>query len=419
MRFAVISDTHLGDPECTLATMDSSGNVHDGRNLEELFKVAGTDNDFFIILGDMMDFAINDYGDVYKIAQHFFKRVQEAHLLKPQGNIIYVPGNHDYNIWHTIEHEANVINRMKNGKPLRKFRMSVPLVLDDRTKSSHALNLQGVFRHSGEQGYGGMFLDSIISPRPEDQINFVIPFPNIYFANDQETVIMTHGQYFETYWSATSELYQIITEHTDILSMKDFIAVNFPLGELGSSGVGQAGPLTDTILEIEKDVSSGKCELTETYVKRLIPILLKRFDIPLVPNRLEKLMYEGICSVIMQELKKVRDSNFIHELQKDKDTQNRVTRFLDSSMQEINEILSKGDIPSGIKAPDTILFGHTHQPVIASDQVDFNYNGKSIKLLNTGGWLNVSGSDADRYGGEVFLYESGQGFSSQKISVAH
>jgi predicted phosphodiesterase len=86
-------------------------------------------------------------------------------------------------------------------------------------------------------------------------------------------------------------------------------------------------------------------------------------------------------------------------------------------VKEISEI--QKDIHAQYKPIDTLLFGHTHQPVVETDKAFFEHEGKKIRLWNTGGWLRVSGSDADRYGGEIFLYETGKGFSSKKISVTH
>jgi UDP-2,3-diacylglucosamine pyrophosphatase LpxH len=415
MRFAVLSDTHLGDPECTLAFMDQSGKIHSGFNLTDFLDALGKDNDFIIILGDMLDFAINDYGDVYAIARYFFTQLKEQRVLKPDGNVIYCPGNHDYDVWHTIEYEANIINRMKLGKLPKKFRMSVPLVIDDRTEKNNSFYLRGVRRNKERaQPYGGMFLDSLISP--DDPINFIIPFPNVYFVTDENSILMTHGQYFETYWAALGELYQILTRQTEILTMKDFIAVNFPLGQLGSSGVGQAGPLTDVILELEKDVTSGRCILMHEYIHRLSDEILKRYSIPFMPKCIDRLIIEGFTYKIISELKTVRSSNFLAELEKNKEARHRISRFLDSTMKEIKEV--ETEMGTTFCPVNTILFGHTHQPIDSKAHATFDYNGNSYNLWNTGGWLHVSNDEEQDHGGEIFLYETGKGFSSVKLSVS-
>ncbi|HPJ15153.1 MAG TPA: hypothetical protein PLJ39_08760, partial [Spirochaetota bacterium] len=68
-------------------------------------------------------------------------------------------------------------------------------------------------------------------------------------------------------------------------------------------------------------------------------------------------------------------------------------------------------------APETFLFGHTHVPVNSSDNKTHEYNGKKIKLLNSGGWLEIHGETEVASGGEVFIYESGKGFTSKRINV--
>ena len=67
MKLSVISDTHIGDPESTLVKLDESRNPIDGNNLSSLIEALGKDNDYLIFLGDIMDFAVNYYGDVYRM----------------------------------------------------------------------------------------------------------------------------------------------------------------------------------------------------------------------------------------------------------------------------------------------------------------------------------------------------------------
>lgn len=416
MKLTIISDTHLGDPECTLVRMDKDGSIVDGIHLEAFFNIAGQNNKYLIVLGDMLDFAINDYGDVYRIAQHFFKRLKSEGVLQNDGEIIYVPGNHDYNIWHTIEHEANIINRMKAGKPLRKFKMSVPLILDDRTNHiDDNISLVGVRKRSGTHPYGGMFLDSIISP--SNPLPFIVVFPNIYFYTRDRGMLLTHGQYLEPYWAITSELYRLITEANSALSIKDFISVNFPLGQIGSSGIGQAGPLTDLALNVQKDVSSGDCILIKEYLTRLVPFINKHLDIPLLPEKIEGAILNGVVSLLVKELKKIRHSDYISDLDEDSETRLRFARYIDSSMKEIELLQANNDLPPDLPAIKTVLFGHTHQPISYGNGYIFEYKGGNLELFNSGGWLQVNDDNSNEYGAEIFTYETGTGFSSSRIDM--
>ncbi len=104
MRIAIISDTHFGDPMCTL--VDSQGELRPGPKYEDFKNAAGKDNDYLILLGDVLDFSIAKYQDAYKTAKFFFLQIQEDKIAR---EIIFVPGNHDSDLWHTVEYQVNVI----------------------------------------------------------------------------------------------------------------------------------------------------------------------------------------------------------------------------------------------------------------------------------------------------------------------
>ena len=417
MKLSVISDTHIGDPESTLVKLDESRNPIDGNNLSSLIEALGKDNDYLIFLGDIMDFAVNDYGDVYRMGAYFFTRLKNEHVAK---RFVYIPGNHDYNIWDTIEHQSNVINQINSNQNVRPFKMSVPLLLDDRTgiNENDRIKLAGVHKRSSEEPYGGMFLDYLIpgnKPGTPGYIPFIIAFPNVYLFTDNESFLMTHGQYLESYWSMTAEVFRIIKDIKHPFSMKEYIAVNFPLCQLGSTGVGQAGPLTATVLEVEKDVSSGKCVLIRKYIIDILEYL--------APHKLLKIIRRIIFSVIadavIKRLRRVRNSDYISDLitKKDSDTINRFNEYIESSIEELRILEANSEITSSASLPGTFLFGHTHVPVSSSDNKSYNYKGKTIKLLNSGGWLEIHGKTEIPTGGEVFIYESGKGFTSKRITV--
>lgn len=417
MKLAVISDTHLGDPECTLVQKDSAGNIVDGKNMSALLDTLGKDNDYLIFLGDVMDFAIDIYEDAYKVGSYFFGRLKKARVAK---RFVYIPGNHDYNIWDTIEYQANVINRIEKGKPARKFRMSVPFIIDDRTKTKAAdqIKLAGVKKQSSGEPYGGMFLDYLIpnnKPSKPGYVPFIVAFPNIYLFTDKETVFLTHGHYLGAFWSVSSWIYKTIKAAPDSMSMKDFVSINFPLCQLGSTGVGQAGLLSDTAREIEKDVTGGNLGPVKVYLSRLLSGVL---DFP--KNFLKGFLIKFIIvPILTSKLKKARYSDYISDLivRKDSDTVRRFNEYLESSIEELKLLNDSKEISIAPSIPDVFLFGHTHVPISSNDNKSYHYKDKDIKLLNSGGWLAVHGDMPVATGGEIFVYETGKGFLSKRILV--
>ena len=161
MKLAITSDTHLGDPLCSLVEWNGNDYV-EGPKYQEFREAAGTNNDYLILLGDILDFSVTSYENAYRAGKVFFTLVQKD---KIADQIIYVPGNHDYDIWNIVENEVNIIHQIKNGKIPRKFRTAVPGILDDRTNTdTPGLTLPGV----GKRTDGSLYIRRLIS-RPHNR----------------------------------------------------------------------------------------------------------------------------------------------------------------------------------------------------------------------------------------------------------
>ena len=161
MKFAAVSDTHFGDPNCTLIVKNQAGKYVKCPKYDAFKKAAGTKNDYLVLLGDIFDFSIIEYKEVYAAAKAFFLLIQQDNIA---GEIIYVPGNHDPSVWHIVEHQVNIINRIKNHKPTKRFRQSVPGIIADRKSvAKKGFILYGVSSQpkTSKTKYAGLYLDEI------------------------------------------------------------------------------------------------------------------------------------------------------------------------------------------------------------------------------------------------------------------
>src|SRR5262249_41609228 len=162
VRLAVISDIHFGDDLCTLVTMGADGTPTIGPAYEAVRRAVGRARHLRPLRGGL-GFSVASYEDAYKAARAFFLQAQEDRLAR---EIVYVPGNHDFDIWHTVEHQVNVINQLKQGQLPRAFKRSVPGVLDDRPTTRPCRLLLPDVRprpewHDNRAFYGSLFLDHI------------------------------------------------------------------------------------------------------------------------------------------------------------------------------------------------------------------------------------------------------------------
>ena len=430
MRFVIISDTHFGDPEGTLVSC--KGDVPEiGQRYDEFKERAGEGNDYLILLGDILDFSIENYNDVYPAARVFFRQIQKDEIA---SKVIYIPGNHDFDLWHTIEYEINVIYQIKHGRPVSPFRMSVPGVIDDRFGSPD----QGFRLYPGlmkkrdpeESSYGGLFLDSITTSAKGHQgepTKFIFTYPNLYIVTDEGSVLITHGHYLELYWEVLGEIARLAfgdkldIANPDSLAIKEMVSMNFPLCQLACSGVGQAGPLTKIVQKVQRDVKDRKPDDMKDFLNRLDDAIDTLTPYHWwEPREWGADVVAKIAKLLLKhELGKYKDTRYNREFMEKKEVQRRFAIYFKASCREIRTINEKFD--QATPDPQTVIFGHTHDPVPwgASTLNTENFGIPElprVMLYNTGGWLNRrKGDEVEFCGAEVFTYRTGEGFKSYSI----
>jgi len=423
MKVAIVSDIHLGDDQCALVDSRTHRLTDDYDRFEE---GVGKDNDFLVLAGDILDFSVSRYKDTYECARAFFRKVLEDGLAR---QFIYLPGNHDTNVWHTVEHETNVINQMGPGQEVRGFRHSVPAVLDDRQpREWDKFYLYGVTeRPEGSSAkYGGLYLDKLI-----DGVSvFNVAHPNLHLVTDGGTgALVTHGHYFEQYWALAGWVAMAVAKEDlalGTLETREIVGMNFPLVQLACTGVGQSGPLTPIINRVQKDVKSGELRLIRKYARNLKRLIddqwrLERFDNWLrflnikekLSDRLldfcEETLLEKIEGIARQEGGGARGNETFPFQQ---DVQRRMGTFYQASLVELEDIdRDKDCVLDDLPDPDALIFGHTHLPKpwkngqrLATLPLEVT-GGRIVRLMNCGGWLKDE--NGVFRGANVFRYETG------------
>lgn len=421
MKLAIISDTHFGDDNCVLVKKSGTAFVN-GPKYNDFLTAAGKDNDYLVLVGDILDFSIAEYDISYKYGQFFFQQVQKDGIAK---EMIYLAGNHDGDIWHIIQHQRSVINEIQKGSPPEQFDHSVSGIIDDRSSSPKEIKgftLYGTTEKyidpvTGRRQYGGMFLDNITNPATI----FNFAYPNLYIVTDNETVLVTHGQYLDLYWSILGEIAMKMASDDLRIGEEDIekmVEMNFPLNQLACTGVGQAGILTKVVRQIQLDVKRKDLRRLRKYLDRLENIVndvthygwLKKMIVKYIIRKAKEQMLDAIGNI--------EQARYSEEFIQKQDVKDRFKEFYDESLFEIEEINSDSKKNFNISAPQRVIFGHTHQPISWDDPNSPKLDSVSsasprlLKLHNTGGWLEDQGKFC---GADVFVYETGKGFSSKPI----
>jgi UDP-2,3-diacylglucosamine pyrophosphatase LpxH len=418
MRMAIISDTHFGDPMCSLVEIGDDQKPAINSKYQAFKEVVGKENDYLVVLGDILDFSIAGYRRAYECAKVFFLQAQRDSIAR---EMIYIPGNHDFDLWDTVEYEVNIINRIKENKPVRPFKRTVPGIIDDRPESrTEGLVLAGVSEREGadETRYAGLFLDRITEPEGrKTPFNFV--YPNLYVVTKRgDPVLVTHGHYFERYWALAGEwALKIAREDLKVgalLSLKETVGINFPLSQLACSGVGQAGPLTRIVRLVQREVKDGNLKRVKKYLDRADNEIDKLTRFPLYKICLEWLtdvVSNNMKKKIVEALEKYEETRFNEDFIHKKEVQGRFMNFYNASMVEIGQLNDRYgyDIPM----PRYVIFGHTHRPTPwGHEDAPKTMGAQPVSLFNTGGWLYRQDERGEKefVGAEVFIYDSEEGF---------
>ncbi|MBN2415406.1 metallophosphoesterase [bacterium] len=436
IKLAVISDVHFGDQSSAMALKrpGSTSPTLGSRYVDFRDAVKATFNgeplDYLVLLGDIFDFSIAQYRVAYETGAVFFRQIVADGLIKQYktksgqknfGSIIYISGNHDFDMWHTVEYQANIINRMNRRLPVYPLKMSLPACIDDRPGSPlYGFTLPHVSSNAaGLPKYGGLFLDHII----QDNLYFSFGFPNLYLVTENETVMMSHGQYLDSTWSCLGKWgLEILKDDLrmlkdpDRLNLAEMVGMNLPTSQLLCSSVGQAGPLTEVVMTIENAVKAKNKELLNKYLRRVKKMLKRdrgifsRWIMDAAFGYGKKQLYKALFG-----MQSARDNaDYI----RDKGVRSRLKDFYDSTLSELEGLAA--DFSVTIPQPSRLIFGHTHQPVSWNQPDDTEISlpgGGTLKLSNTGGWMHrITGNGVAFCGAEIFFYETGSGMSSVRIT---
>ena len=431
MRVALLSDTHFGDDLCTLVVEPPGEPARLGPAYPALAAAIGR-ADYVVLLGDVLDFSVASFEKAYRHAKVFFTALQADGRA---AQVVYIPGNHDFDIWNIVEHQVNVINQLKQGELPRAFKRSVPGVLDDRRSAgTGALVLPRVTAkpewHDNGVKYGNLFLDHITRVKPTRRgvrsegrkLTFNFVYPNLYLVSDSgESVLVTHGHYFEAYWALASDWLMkvagdaIAVETPGELNLQELVGLNLPLNQLACTGIGQAEPLTGLVRRMQRDIDSGRLHVVAEFLDRLeARILTERASLSRLRRAAERYVLRRLKQWLLGSLATNPNVRYSRMFLSTPSVRDRFRRYYQHSLNELAQLSREHGI--NVPPPSHVVFGHTHQPIPwgAAELVD-DIDGRPVHFCNTGGWLLRDQPDGEFVGAEVVLYESGAGFRSVSV----
>jgi hypothetical protein len=343
--------------------------------------------------------------------------------------IIYVPGNHDFDVWHTVEHQVNVINRLLQGQLPRAFKRSVPGVIDDR-RGGQKFVLPDVVPHRDRQEpeahYGSLYFDDITRESSSGgltgpKLTFNFAYPNLYLVTDAgESLLLTHGHYFEAFWSVAAE-WTALLAHDDLelegekMSLREVVGINLPFHQLACTGIGQARPLSAIARKIQREIVQGKTGTIEKYFDRLEDGVRSDRSRWWPRRKLLAMAVRSAKRRLLRIVRTLEHTRFSSEFLRRPSVRERFRQYYRYSIAEIERLRAEHGIE--VPRPAHVVFGHTHQPIPwEAEELADVVDGHPVSFCNTGGWLlKEDQSSLDFVGAEVLLYETGKPLRSVSI----
>jgi len=409
MKLAILSDLHLGDDHCSLVSIRGAGGAtlveaRFNQLCEVLRQQSDGSYDYLVLLGDVLDFSIASYTNAYAAGRVFFQALARQRLF---GDVIYLPGNHDYSLWQSVQHDLNVVSHVAAGRPPSN-KSTISGILDARPNAADMLTLVGIRpRQSSPRRYGGLFLDTMLETTASGgagselaRPRFAVAFPNLYLIEADETVtLLTHGQFFEPYWTFLLDL-ALATFGSDLRldggtapSIADIVAINSGTSQMTSAGLGQSGTLGRLISRIQDDVEAGRVEELGGYVHHMVQHfaglanadwlnLLVRQARPLIQHQIDRGFSGGMESLVKGRTRRVVESAAGSRL---------MNVYLWACTHECTEVIPSVDPAAPAPTPgrlSRLIYGHTHDAHGFDNPDRILLSGRpELEIVNTGGWL--------------------------------
>ncbi len=414
----ILSDLHLGSDHSSAGPaaarqLGLEYGVYLKKMLFDPIRAQGDPHVPFLVLnGDTLDFALQDYQQVFTQASQFFCALMKESLFE---TIVYIAGNHDHNVWQLVQHEVMVMRRVANGLPPKPYPYIQTGILD--------LGMQTLSLSDVGHPLGNVFLRGLFGP-PESAKQappIAVVYPNLFLVPQKEAgtqtapILVTHGHFFCVPWLLMTEVFPKILEVYRSISLQELEQLNAPLTELGWAALGQAGSLTKVAAQIYSEGVDGKTTEADAALDELAGFLdhsMSRYHwydprewgtdaaINLCKCLLQKMILHGVNASTAHK----GDQTFLD----DPGNAARIGRFLGLSRSQFVD--ASGDKKATL--PSALLFGHTHIPIRPEHNgiVDVQRHGSTyhVRAYNTGGWMpDTKGAGAcaafvDAQGGVTF-----------------
>jgi len=223
---------------------------------------------------------------------------------------------------------------------------------------------------------------------------------------------------FDTPWVLLSELLDG-WENIKCSTIQHFEEYNYPLTSMICTGVGQGGYVSNLLYniltDIRRDKNTKNLEQMIGYMLSRLPIIFGKNLSLIKSKKLNTFITKIIIWYLLRKkgIENPRDNDLFPDTENNPAQKERLKRFYEASLKQLEKILSKPDKNKENKSEREfktvgIIFGHTH---VANKKFSRLLDTVHLDLYNTGGWLKST-----QKGAEIFFFDNDGNLTSKNIN---
>jgi len=377
-RWVILSDLHLGADQSVLTADDG---VTPSATAEAfaacLSELLGDDSPTLVLAGDAIELALSEMGPAFTVFERFLELLCGDQPVIGK-RIIYIPGNHDHHLWQVSRQQGfmRAIADTEPGDELPKMWFTSGLDADEDLPLSP---LVALLRR--DPRWDGLYIDAV--------------YPNLALrvADAERTVIVHHGHFIESIYSAMSNLGSLVFPSSPPTTVEQIERENnswidFLWSELGRSGA--VGTDLHTAYHLLPDARSVR-HLSNGVADRIAA----RWTRGPLPENVRRWLLRGIIGDVVSTARALETHE--HGGVLSPGAERGLHQYLAGPLT--TQLATNGDDSNDL----AFVFGHTHKPYQQLLRVEDRVG--PIAVYNTGGWVNERAEVQHTQGAQAVLVD--------------
>lgn len=373
VKYVCLSDFHLGSPTALLTdTPEGFSDKNATAELRDAFSKAfvatlaalngaAADTPGVVLLGDVFDLSLGTPKSSIDNFDKLLKSLAEAGAQEQVGDFVFIPGNHDHELW-TVSRFQHMVGATRSED---RFNHTTP-AFGDIADRPRAVQIDDLLRANGFSGATTVY-------------------PNMGLISKDKTraVVLHHGHYIESIYRAMSTLTMMLDGEKEIsLDVETLEQLNANWIDFLWSNDGDNGRLGADVMHSYHAMMTGVADIRLDH--KLAHILADKLmtNMPMSSTATGRVWAENAAKAVVDSfLGNYSDmERFSYQKVLGPDGVEGLKSYLTGSV--LPQLLQEK--PDHKVADLTFIFGHTHKPF--ETRIAAEGMAKPTAVYNTGGW---------------------------------